>query len=263
MKTLSHFFPGKLGGVYWEPFLGGGSVFFAFAQRISEAVLSDANADLMAAYKAVKDDVGSLCERMREHERRHLESSPSRDYYYEVRDVSPDGELETAARFLFLNKTCYNGLYRVNRDGDFNVPYGWSGVAVCDETALVKASHALKSAVLKHGSFDKVVRPGTGDFVYCDPPYDGGFTSYTKSDFKEKDQRLLAKCARAWKNAGAHVVASNSDTDLIRSLYGENFNLHAAYAPRTINRDGKGRGRVRELIITGDERNRSLPLMGS
>ena len=105
--------------------------------------------------------------------------------------------------------------------------------------------------------------PGKLGGVYWEPFLGGGFTSYTKSDFKEKDQRLLAECARAWKSAGAHVVASNSDTKLIRSLYGENFNLHAAYAPRTINRDGKGRGRVRELIITGDERNRSLPLMGS
>lgn len=232
---------------YWEPFVGGGAVFFSFADRIDRAVLSDSNEELIIAYRVVKSRVEELIEALREHERRHAEQR----YYLRVRSQRPTDALEIAARFIYLNRTCYNGLYRVNRQGKFNVPRGnYKNPNICNAERLRAAGKALAKAALRVGDFARRAAPDKGDFVYCDPPYDGSFTSYQPGGFTAEDQRRLRDAAKKWSAAGASVVLSNSDTPHIRNLYGSHFHLHETTAPRPINSNGNGRGAVAELFIT-------------
>ena len=159
-------------GTYWEPFLGGGAVFFSLDSRIRIAKLSDVNAELTLTYQVARNRLEQLVARLAEHEVEHTD----KEYYYRVRKAatSPDA-VEVAARFIYLNKTCYNGLYRVNKAGRFNVPRGdYKNPTICDVDNLQAASEVLQKATLRHGDFGKV-EPGQGDFIYCDPPYDGTF----------------------------------------------------------------------------------------
>ncbi len=239
-------FPGRVKR-YWEPFVGGGAVFFSFADRIDQAVLSDSNEELIITYQAVQSRVEELIEALREHKRRHGEKR----YYLSVRSHSPTDEMEIAARFIYLNRTCYNGLYRVNRQGKFNVPRGnYKNPDICNAERLRAAAEALAKADLRAGDFAGQAAPGKGDFIYCDPPYDDCFTSYQPGGFTAEDQRRLRDAAKKWSAAGASVVLSNSDTPHIRGLYGSRFRLHETTAPRPINSNGNGRGAVAELIIT-------------
>lgn len=231
---------------YWEPFLGGGAVFFALADRIGRANLSDLNSDLMETYTVVRDDPESLIEHLERHAERH-----SRDYYYAVRDRHDErGPVALAARFIYLNKTAYNGLFRVNRAGKFNVPIGsYEAPLICDAENLRVASIALQKATLSSGSFqDSSIAPQHGDIVYADPPYDGTFTGYTDGGFGRDEQEALRDRATQWADAGARVVLSNSDTPLIRSLYAE-WTLVEVQAARNINSNGAGRSKVGELLI--------------
>ena len=234
---------------YWEPFIGGGAAFFALDSRIRTAHLSDVNLDLMVTYKMVAARPRAVIEALREHESRH-----SRRHYKSVRDKMHDEQdpVLLAARFIYLNKTCFNGLYRVNQSGRFNVPIGrQSNPTICDDDSLEAASEVLEKAALNVRSFDDdAVSPQAGDVVYCDPPYDGTFTAYTGNGFDAADQTKLRDCCRLWRDVGAHVIVSNSDTELIRGLYSE-FTIHDVSAPRYINSDGNGRGKTRELLIVG------------
>ena len=201
---------------YWEPFVGGGAVFFTMANRIGRAILSDLNEELVIAYLVVRDSAEDLIEALRVHERGHKDSK----YYGQVRAQEPTSAVEIAARFIYLNKTCYNGLYRVNRAGRFNVPKGdYRNPGICNVENLRAASRTLAKAVIRLGDFERVVRPDAGDFIYSDPPYDGCFAGYQAGGFTSEDQERLRNAVNDWIAVGANTMVSNSDTPLIRRLY--------------------------------------------
>lgn len=242
---------------YWEPFVGGGAVFFAFATRIKHAVLSDTNEELVCTYRVVKGSVNKLVTALRRHERLHEQRAgkkyvDGKTYYRRVREASPTDPVEIAARFIYLNKTCYNGLYRVNRRGRFNVPEGdYRQPDICNVERLRKCSAALSKADIRLGDFEQVMKPTAGDFIYCDPPYDGCFTGYQAAGFSAAEQERLHDAAKRWRQAGARVLLSNADTKEMRTLY-TGWNVRAAHAPRNINCKSGGRGAAAELIITND-----------
>ncbi len=233
---------------YWEPFLGGGAVFFAliFALngRIDSAHLSDCNRELITTYEAIKSKHKKVIELLKAHAKRH-----NRKYYQDVREQhDAPNPAEAAARFIYLNKTCYNGLYRVNRQGKFNVPIGsHANPTICDEENIETVAEILKKADLSVRSFEEI-RPEKNDLVYCDPPYDGTFTNYTGNGFGETDQEALRDSCSRWRDAGVNVIISNSDTELIRELY-KDFTINEVAAPRHINCNGNGRGKTQELLI--------------
>ena len=235
-------------GDYHEPFVGGGSVFFAMPERTGKAYLSDVNRELITAYQVIRDDAEGLIVALQEHAHNH---HADEGYYLRVRAQEPEAPLQMAARFIYLNKTCYNGLYRVNRAGKFNVPKGsYQNPRICDAEGLRQASTALAHADVNVETFDSIA-PEAGDFVYCDPPYDGTFTGYVPGGFGDTEQELLRDTAADWGQRGVRVMISNSDTRRIRDLYaGSPFRIHEVLAPRFINSDGEGRGRVVELLIT-------------
>ncbi len=238
--------------LYWEPFVGGGAVFFSIVDRAERALLSDSNKDLMLAYDAVKFDVEELIKILRTHKRKHHQDSK---YYYKVRQTNPQKSTNKAARLIYLNKTGFNGLYRVNRKGKFNVPKGdYVNPRICDESNLRAVSLKLEKTILlsPEQPFNRQVQPSKGDLVYCDPPYHNTFTSYQAGGFGEDDQIRLCDAAIRWVQLGAKVIVSNNDTPFIRKLYGDNglFTIRKVLSKRPINRNGKGRGAVPEIIVS-------------
>ncbi len=235
-------------GTYWEPFTGGGAVFFALDGLTTAARLSDINSELIITYAVVRNHPERLIDALRVHEGQHKRSG----YYVSVRKQrDAQDAVEVAARFIYLNKTCFNGLYRVNKSGQFNVPKGrYKNPKICDADNIQNASEVLRKARLRYGGFDEI-DPNGGDFVYCDPPYDGASVAYAPHGFDDDDQQALRDAAARWARQGVNVMLSNADTPLIRSLYRRApFTLHEVQAPRSISCDGNGRGKVGELIIT-------------
>lgn len=234
---------------YWEPFVGGGALFFALRPR--KASLSDNNLDLMITYEVVRDQPLELVGALRLHASLH-----SAEHYYKVRNMAGlTDSVQVAARFIYLNKTCYNGLYRVNRQGVFNVPMGrYVNPNIVAEENIHACSIELKGVGIEFGEFDRIA-PTRGDFVYCDPPYhptdETSFTSYTKLDFTERDQLRLSNFASRMDKKGVMVMLSNSNTRFIREIYGKGgFRLRTVDAPRLVNCKPDARGTVSELIIT-------------
>ncbi len=216
IPAIAKHFPDHI-GTYWEPFVGGGAVFFTMADRIDRAILSDMNEELVIAYQVVKGQVDDLIDSLRNHERNHKQDE---GYFLRVRAQEPQSALEIASRFIYLNKTCFNGLYRVNKSGKFNVPKGkYKNPSICNEDGLRAASKVLSKATIRVGDFDTVVQLGADDFVYCDPPYDDCFTDYQAGGFGTSDQERLRKMIDVWVEQGAMVMASNADTPLIRRIY--------------------------------------------
>jgi DNA adenine methylase len=242
-------------GRYYEPFAGGAALFFRVSP--ARAVLNDDNADLVATYRALATDVAAVIDRLGHHRRQH-----GRVHYYATRDRWNDsGETwplpERAAAFIYLNKTCFNGLWRVNRSGRFNVPMGrYDDPPICVPDTLVAASTVLARADLRCGDFRAAVHDATaGDFAYFDPPYDpvtptASFTSYTAGSFGHDEQRALADLARTLVARGVRVMLSNSDTPFVRSLY-KGFTIDRVKCARAINSDATRRGEVDEVIVTG------------
>lgn len=239
-------------GRYYEPFAGGAALFFGLAPE--RAVISDSNADLINMYRALVYDVEAIIDRLEAHRADHCE-----EHYYHVRRHWKEpaiGPLERAAAFIYLNRTCFNGLWRVNRAGVFNVPMGrYVGPLSCVSDKLRAAAPHMARATLRCGDFRSTVSDATaGDFIYFDPPYDpvnatSNFTSYIAGSFGPDDQRALADTARALVARGCQVMLSNSDTPLIRSLY-DGFTIDRVMCGRAINANGGRRGEVAELIIT-------------
>ena len=246
VPTLKRYLPHGAMGTYFEPFIGGGALFFALRSWIDKAALSDMNMELMIAYKMIQRRPQDLLACLREHQRRH-----SREHYYAVRRAKPEDSVQLAARFIYLNRTCYNGLYRVNRSGQFNVPMGqYKNPAIADATNIPVVSRALQEVTLAWQPFERI-QPAERDFVYCDPPYDGTYDQYTDVRFAAAEQESLAATARAWSRQGVKVMLSNADTPLIRNLYRPPaWRLHEVNAPRVINRQGNRRQPVTELVIT-------------
>ena len=234
---------------YYEPFLGGGAVFFSIAERVKHAILSDTNVELITTFKVVRSRVNELIEALEEHQQFHNVDG----YYEKIRAFKPFDEIEIAARFIYLNKTCFNGLYRVNRAGQFNVPKGsYKNPDICNVNKLIRASRALKKATLRIGDFEQCVNPQTSDLIYCDPPYDDCFSQYQANGFTQEDQVRLQKSTLRWIRSGAKVMISNSNTKLMRNLYmnSKSFEVTEIMAPRTINCNANGRSPVSEILAT-------------
>ena len=232
---------------YHEPFVGGGAVFFAFQHKIQRATLADLNPVLILAYLAVRNNTDALIESLEAHARKHQKED---GYYLKVRDSKPEDNIDKASQFLYLNKTCFNGLYRVNKRGEFNVPEGkYSNPKICDAENLRNVSKVLQKADIMVGQFHKTTIPQAGDFVYCDPPYDGTFSGYHSDGFTDTDQKRLKASVDAWTEQGVSVMISNSNTEFIKELY-EGYCIHTITAQRNISCDGKKRGQIPEVLIT-------------
>lgn len=231
---------------YYEPFIGGGALFFALVP--DKAIISDINLDLIITYKAVKDEAQALIELLAKHKANH-----SQDYYYAVRkNANSNNPVEIAARFVYLNKTCYNGLYRVNSKGEFNVPMGaYINPNIVDGDNILACSKALQNAEIIYQDFGNI-SPMPEDFVYIDPPYQPinhtSFTKYTKLDFTEADQIKLYEKCRELDKKGVYFMLSNSDSDFIKNLY-KSFRIDIVNAPRSINCKSGGRQGANEVLI--------------
>ena len=237
-------------GRYYEPFIGSAAVFFYL--QPADAWLADVNRNLVEVYQVVQQNVEALIQCLKKHVN-------ERDYYYRVRNQDPAqlNAAQRAARLIFLNRTCYNGLYRENQKGQFNVPFGrYDNPTICDEGRLRLASRALRGVELTVGDFEDVVDPaGTGDFVYFDPPYvplsdTSSFTAYNRYGFDLGDQRRLAEVIGRLTRRGCRVMLSNSSAPLVYELYDRpEYRLVPIQARRSINSKAQGRGPVKELLI--------------
>jgi len=234
---------------YYEPFIGGGAIFFHYQPET--AVLADRNQTLIDVYQAIQQDVDAVIVALKPH---HNDS----DYFYEVRawDVAQLTLAQRAARIIFLNKTCFNGLFRENSKGKFNVPFGrYKNPKICDEERLWAASAALQNVSLMAGDFENVVETAVaGDFVYFDPPYaplnaTSSFTQYDKDGFALADQIRLAETVADLTKRNCKVMLSNSSAPIIYDLYEKDYRLVDMQARRNINSKASRRGPVKELLI--------------
>ncbi|NJK62980.1 MAG: DNA adenine methylase [Synechococcaceae cyanobacterium SM2_3_1] len=234
---------------YFEPFLGGGAVFFHL--RPQQAVLTDINPHLVNIYRCVRDQVEFLIPLLQDHQAQH-----GPDYYYRIRALQPEDPVHQAARLLYLNKTCFNGLYRENASGQFNVPIGrYRNPRICDPTLLRAASQALQGSDLQVQPFEAILEAATpADFVYFDPPYHplsatSSFTAYNRHSFGEADQIRLQDVFATLAARGVPVMLSNSDCQWIRTLY-QDFPVHTITAARAINSKAQRRGKITEVLVT-------------
>ena len=247
---------------YYEPFVGGGALLFELAPKI--ATINDVNLELLAIYNCMKDDelYKLMLKELDKHEENHNE-----EYYYEVRSWDRDNRFELeplwkrAARAIYLNKACFNGLYRVNAKGYFNVPSAKKEKVNTYDLDNMESIHNYfknDNITILSGDFVEATRTAKeGDFVYFDPPYDNfedkeSFTAYSKFDFNKDDQVRLANCFKDLANRGVKCMLSNHNTKFINELY-KDFNIHIVNAKRMINANASGRGNVEEVIITNYE----------
>ena len=236
---------------YYEPFVGGGALFFEIAKKAKNVFLSDTNKDLIVTYNVIKNSLDQLLPVLKKHQKNH-----STTYYYDLRSNQRlKNPIQIAARFIYLNKTCFNGLYRVNKRGEFNVPVGrYKKPNIANIDNLFAVAKALQGVGISCMDFSDIT-PKKGDFVYFDPPYhplnSKSFTSYTAQNFSQEDQTRLRNFCIDLSSCGVNLMISNSNVDLIRSLYGTPpFNMHTVSAPRFVNCKSTKRGAVEELLIT-------------
>jgi len=253
LEYLEYCMPSNLNNNYtfFEPFLGAGSMFFHI--RPLKAILSDNNRDLIECYKAIKKEpifISNYLESMYD--------KIDKEYYYQMRKRynNIDYSIEKAALFIFLNKTCFHGIWRVNKKGMFNVPYGnVKRLSLPMKNDIISISNALSNAELLHCDYKKALfKVREGDLIYFDPPYlplngTSYFTHYTKEGFNESNHIELANIARKLSDKGCFIMISNADLPKIRDLYKKDFNISEIDVTRMIRSDGK-RYKVRELIIT-------------
>jgi DNA adenine methylase len=242
---------------YHEPFVGGGALFFALrAERPAlKATLTDVNQRLIRTYLGIQRHVDEVIGLLSDYKSRHDEA-----FFYEVRsrDIDAATDVEVAAWFIYLNKTGFNGLYRVNSRNVFNVPFGrYVNPGICNGAALRACSRALRGAEIEVAAFDSVAeRAREGDFVYFDPPYvplsaTSSFTSYTSGGFGAEQQTRLCEVALSLKERGVHVLLSNSAAPFIKDLYESNgFRIEPVQATRQINSKASDRGAIAEFVIT-------------
>lgn len=245
---------------YYEPFVGGGALFFElFSKGLlqnKKVVISDINSELINSYNIIKNKPSELIYILKEYKKNH-----SKEFYYKVRELDrkdnysnlPD--VEKAARFIYLNKTCFNGLYRVNKKGFFNTPIGrYKNPNIADEETILNASEALQNAIIKEQSFEKVLESAQKeDFVYFDPPYyplneTSNFTSYDSNTFLENEQIKLYEVFDNLAKKEVFVLESNSDTPFIKELY-KNYEINTIQANRFINSKANKRGKIGEVLI--------------
>jgi DNA adenine methylase len=240
---------------YHEPFVGGGALFFELVRREwinpAEAILSDANPNLIDTYRGVRNDVDEVIDILKRYKQSHDEG-----HYYQVRAEEPRKLTEKAARIIYLNKTCYNGLYRENQQGKFNSPFGrYDNPTICDEVNLRAVAKALKKATLHCRPFQEIVNEAKkGDFVYFDPPYHplsntANFTAYERNGFGTAAQEELAKVFRKLAKRRVKTVLSNSWSNDTRTWYQE-FGPMEVRANRAVNSRPDRRGKVSELLVS-------------
>ncbi len=257
LPEIRRFIPASF-DLYIEPFVGAGAVLFDLQPE--KAVINDANRQLIMTYEVIRDDVETLIEALKEHAAKN-----TKEYYYTVREMDRDpavfgglSKTEKAARLIYLNKTCFNGLYRVNSQGLFNVPYGrYKNPAICEEETLrgIHAYFRRNDVTILNGDFEDAARLATPDsFVYFDPPYhsadNSNFTGYQADGFPEAEQIRLRDVMKELTGQGVRCLLSNSDTGFIRKIYQDPaFRVETVTASRTINSNTAGRGKVNEVLI--------------
>lgn len=237
---------------YFEPFIGGGALFFEL--QPDNAYISDMNEELINLYQVVRNNVDELITDLQKHDF-------SKDYFMEIRNIDRTEEyknwsdIQKASRFIYLNRTCFNGMYRVNSKGEFNVPFGhYKNPRILDENNLINCSNLLQRTEIRHADFSAILnRVQKGDFVYFDPPYvplseTSSFTSYTKDGFDMDMQLKLRDVCDELNSMGVKFLLSNSDTKLVNKLY-ENYNIKKVFASRQINANADGRGKITEVLV--------------
>lgn len=259
---------------YIEPFIGGGAVLIDILQnyKVKEIYAFDINLDLINSYNVIKNNVNDLIDKLKIKEREFLslDLKNRKEYFYNIRNEynsyklqKNEMSIDKAVQFIFLNRTCFNGLYRVNKSGDFNVPMGnYKNPTICDEKNLKALSKLIRKVKFKYGDYKsskKYVKENT--FIYFDPPYrplniTSGFTSYTKEDFNDENQRELAKFYKELSDKDIKIMLSNSnpkntnkEDNFFEDIY-NGFNINEIYAKRMINTNSSGRGAISELLIT-------------
>lgn len=261
---------------YVEPFVGGGAVLIDILQKyeVQEAYAFDINKDLINCYNVIKFNVEDLIQKLEKKEKEFLslDNEKRKNYFYDVREeynsyvLDAEPNVKRASEFIFLNRTCFNGLYRVNRNGKFNVPFGkYKNPTICDSSNLRNLSKLIKDVVFEYGDYKKseeLIDAHT--FVYFDPPYrplsdTSGFTSYTKEDFNDEKQKELAEYFNLLSTRNAKLMLSNSNPKNVDSndnffedIY-RGFNINEVSAKRMINSNSEGRGEISELLITNYE----------
>ena len=253
-------------GRYFEPFIGGGSLFFALQRN--ESIINDFNPEIINAYKVIKHNPEELIEELKNHA-----SSNSSEYFYQIRGLDRDpnfenySDIQKAARTIYLNRTCYNGLYRVNSNGYFNVPFGrYKNPLICDENNIREISVFLNNnnVLIRNSDFEEAVRDArAGDYIYFDPPYDyedgKGFVGYVKEGFNHDDLLRLKRVCDELIARECKVLISNNDTEFVRNTFtGDNFEIIYETIPlqtkRSINSNAKKRNNGREVLIYGRRR---------
>ena len=237
---------------YFEPFIGGGALFFEL--QPDNAYISDMNEELINLYQVVRDNVDELINDLQKHD-------ISKEYFMEIRNIDRTekyknwSNVKKASRFIYLNRTCFNGMYRVNSKGEFNVPFGhYKNPRILDENNLINCSNLLQKTEIKHADFSEILKKvKKGDFVYFDPPYvplseTSSFTSYTKDGFDIDMQFKLRDVCDELDSMGVKFLLSNSDTKLVNELY-ENYNIKKVFASRQINANADGRGKITEVLV--------------
>ncbi len=262
---IANSFPTKINystAHYYEPFLGGGALAFYIGQKESPFYipgsrihLSDTNPDLISAYQVLRDEPLTLMKHLTK-----LGKQTDREAFEKVRASRPTAKIEIAARFIYLNKTCFNGLWRVNSKGEFNVPWGkLQNPRIFDESILRANSIRLRGAkIAKRDFLSQLKLAQKGDLVYLDPPYiplssSSSFSKYSKLDFNISNHEQLANCIESLTKRGVFVVLSNSDTSETRRIFGEFMNLYQISVGRSISANSESRKRVNEVIATNYE----------
>ena len=251
LKKLESYFPDEF-DTYYEPFMGGGAVFFYL--NPPKAVINDLNRELMDVYEVVKKDVEALMTALNK-QQKYVDD---KEYFYKMRGKNPNRmkPINRAARTIFLNKTCFNGIYRVNAKGVFNVPFGdMNNPTLCERKNLLECSKALKNTEILSEDYKALLpRVGKGDFVYLDPPYvplskTAHFTSYTRGGFGEEEQKELKEFCDDLDSKGARFLLNNSDTELVSNLY-SSFKIAVIEARRSLAASGVSRKTAREVVVT-------------
>ena len=278
ISQLKNYYPFELENEtinkYVEPFVGGGAVLINILQKydVKEAYAFDINLDLINCYNIIKTDVDSLIKELEKKEKEFLElkDEERQKYFYNIRKEynsykikENEASAKRASEFIFLNRTCFNGLYRVNKNGEFNVPCGkYKNPTICDSKNLKNLSYLIRNVVFQYGDYKKSKRYiDSNTFVYFDPPYrplsiTSGFTSYTKENFNDENQKELANYFKELDEKNAKLMLSNSnpkninkDDNFFEEIY-KGFNINEISAKRMINANAKGRGEISELLIT-------------
>lgn len=247
---------------YWEPFCGAAALFFYLKSNnlISEAIISDTNKELMTTYSTIaSDSIYLLMNLLKTYESQHCE-----DFYYQIRQYSPKDSIEIAARMIYLNKTCFNGLYRVNRQGKFNVPFGKKQkINLFNSENLINCHFALKNAVICAKDYKtlctegecvadgSIIKPQPGDFIYMDPPYENCFSQYTSYGFTQEDQEALRDLCLDLTQKGIHILVSNSNDKFINDLWNHPFfDIQQCGVSQTIQGKKKQKSERKEVLIS-------------